>query len=169
MSNVTLVRPNEEYTEEIRAYRQEWLNTLADGESFVGSSGLRRYENISGWITYLSENCRINQYMLINEDERLILGMIHFKQVLSDYEAEFIGHIGYGIRPSERRKGYAKDMLALCLDKCRDAGLSQVLILCEAHNQASRRTILACGGVFERITKTSDEILERYWIGVKKI
>jgi predicted acetyltransferase len=166
--SLMLVKPSEEYTEEIRAYRQEWLETLADGESFVGSSGLRRYENIPEWITLCCDNNQREQFMLMRYGERRILGMIHCKRILSDYEAEYVGHIGYGIRPSERRKGYAKAMLSLCLNKCKECGLDQVLILCEEHNEASRRTILACGGRFERTAKADDEILERYWIEVSK-
>jgi predicted acetyltransferase len=90
--------------------------------------------------------------------------MISFRHYLNDYLAEYGGHIGYGIRPSERQKGYAKVMLALCLRKCREHGLDKVLITCDITNEGSRRTIIDNGGAFDRLTKDGDEILERYWV-----
>ena len=68
------------------------------------------------------------------------------------------------MRPTEWRKGYATKMLALCLDKCRDFGIDKVLLTCEVDNCASRKTILANGGKFERLAIKSDETNGRYWI-----
>jgi len=56
------------------------------------------------------------------------------------------GHIGYGIRPSERQKGYATTGLQLALEEARKRGLDQVLLTCGVDNLASRRVILANGG-----------------------
>jgi len=173
-NQLLLIRPNEENLDEIRAYRQEFLDC---NDHFNGDSGLRKFENISDWIT----QCRLmekketvpkpewveaDQFMLVRDGERKILGMINFRHYLNDYLAEFAGHIGYSIRPTERRKGYAKEMLALCLEKCWGFGLDKVLITCDTDNEASRRTILANGGVFDRLTQLTDEnkYLERYWI-----
>lgn len=172
MNNLILIKPSDEYIEEIRAYRQEFFD---EGGHFHGDSGLRKFDDISAWI----ENCRLmehketvpnplwveaEQFMLVNNDR--ILGMINFRHYLNDYLAEYGGHIGYGVRPSERRKGYAKAMLTLCLEKCRERGLHRVLITCDRENEASRRTILACGGVFDRTATENEEILERYWFAL---
>lgn len=176
MQNLVLIRPNEEYLDEIRAYRQEFLDA---GGDIHGDSGLHEAEDLHAWI----EECRLMErqetvpkpgwveadlFMLVREGDRRILGMIHFRHALNGYPylAEYGGHIGYGVRPSERRRGYAKAMLALCLNKCREFGLDRVLITCLTGNEASRRTILSCGGKFERVTHSTDENkdLERYWI-----
>lgn len=56
------------------------------------------------------------------------------------------GHFGYSVRPDERRKGYAKEMLRLNLQNCRSYGLSKVMITCDCDNTASEKTIIANGG-----------------------
>ncbi|MEN6315340.1 MAG: GNAT family N-acetyltransferase [Clostridiaceae bacterium] len=172
MRNLILVKPSIEYIDEICSYRQEFFD---DDGHFNGDSGLRKFEDISAWI----EQCRLmehketipktdwveaDQYMLVCEGEHRILGMINFHHYLNDYLAEYGGHIGFGVRPSERKKGYAKAMLALCLERCRETGLDKVLITCDERNEGSRRTILSCGGVFERTANEGGKKLERYWI-----
>ena len=78
-----------------------------------------------------------------------------------------------GIRPGQRRKGYARETLRLTLDKCREAGEAQVLITCDKDNIPSARTILANGGVLEN--EVADEpglgqsnVIQRYWITLTK-
>jgi len=139
MNKLILIKPSEKYIDEIRAYRQVFID---DGGHFNGDSGLRKFEDINAWI----EQCRLmenketvsnpnwveaEQFMLVNEGEDRILGMINFRHYLNDYLVEYAGHIGYGVCPSERRKGYAKAMLSLCLGKCHERGLDKVLITCD--------------------------------------
>ena len=179
MKKLILVKPGKEYISEILAYKQEFLST--DSHSH-GDSGLDSATDIQAWITQsqlLEQEETIptpgyvtaDQYMLIHEGETRILGMINFRHSLGkigSYLSEHGGHIGFGIRPSERRKGYAKAMLLLCLEKSREFGLKKVLLTCDIENEASRRTILSCGGQFERLAQTGDETDERYWIEVQE-
>ena len=172
MGNFILIKPSEEYIDEIRDYRQEFFDY---GSNFAGDSGLRNAEKIKTWI----EHCRLmenketvpnpdwveaEQYMLVKKGEHRILGMINFRHYLNDYLMKIGGHLGYEVRPSERGKGYAKTMLLLCLEKCREYDLDKALVTCDDDNEASKRTILACGGVFDGITKDGSKNVERYWI-----
>lgn len=72
--------------------------------------------------------------------------------------------MGYTVRPDERGKGYAKKMLRLNLQNCRDRGLDKVMITCSRDNTASEKTILANGGVFEKEICVDGGYVKRYWI-----
>ena len=95
-----------------------------------------------------------------------MVGTIQVRHTFNDFLAAYGGHIGYTVRPSERRKGYAVRMLRDTLPFCRRIGLERVLISCRPDNAGSRKTILANGGVHEStfFVPGRDEELERYWI-----
>lgn len=98
------------------------------------------------------------------EDGRII-GMIQVRHELNAYLLQYGGHIGYGVRPGERRKGYATQMLGLALQYCVRLCIRRALVTCNLGNLGSSRTILACGGVLENeVTEENGEILQRYWI-----
>jgi len=173
MSKLILVRPTQSHIPEIQAYREE---CLAHDSHTHGDSGLYKYNDIAAWVNFCHLMRRketapnpkwveADQFMLMRDGEPQILGMINFRHYLTEgYLAEHAGHIGFGVRPSERRKGYAKAMLSLCLEECRALGLARVLLTCDIDNHGSRGTIKACGGKFERLAITGCEIDERYWI-----
>ncbi len=71
------------------------------------------------------------------------------------------------MRKSERRKGYAKVMLSLALEKCKQLNLEKILITCDKNNIGSAKTILSNGGVLENETREANRITQRYWIILK--
>ena len=95
-----------------------------------------------------------------------MLGAINIRHELSDYLSRFGGNIGYGVRPSARKKGYATDMLGQGLAFARQLGMDKALITCDKANLASARTIQAHGGVLESEVENEEEgeITQRYWI-----
>jgi predicted acetyltransferase len=79
------------------------------------------------------------------------------------------GHIGYGIRPSERNKGYATLLLQEALKKCRELQIEQVLITCDEDNIGSAKVIMNNGGLEEDIFITEEGLMKRrFWITVKE-
>ncbi len=75
-----------------------------------------------------------------------IVGMVNIRLALNDGLWAHGGHIGYSIRPSERRKGYNKVNLYLALKVCQNHGLEAVLLDCDKSNIGSAKTIRALGG-----------------------
>lgn len=94
--------------------------------------------------------------------------MIHIRHKLNEYLFEFGGHIGYSVRKFEWRKGYAKEMLHLALEKCKDMNIGKVLITCSKENIASAKTIIYNGGVLENEISKGERITQRYWISLFK-
>ena len=95
----------------------------------------------------------------VAEDGRLV-GFVSIRHELNDTLREVGGHIGYAIRPSERRKGYATTATALALEECRRRGIHRVLVTCDDTNVASAAVIERNGGVLEDIRG----VKRRYWI-----
>ena len=95
-----------------------------------------------------------------------VLGSCGLRHRLTDALRDFGGHVGYSIRPSERRKGYATQMLAMVLEKARAMGLKRVLITCDANNVPSARVIQKNGGRLdsESMSQQAGRITQRYWI-----
>ena len=171
-----LTEPTKEYSEQIQAYRKEFLDS---GDSMDGTGGLRNFDDPQDWINYLNKHkdpqmipegrVPSTQFIFVREEDQKIVGMIDIRHFLNDYLEKFGGHIGYSVAPSERRKGYATQMLRAALPACQELGISKVLITCIKENEGSRRTILKNGGVYESTVYEPDEnvFLERYWIGVE--
>ena len=106
------------------------------------------------------------QYIYVRESDQKVVGMLQIRHYFNAYLEKYAGHIGYSVRPDERKKGYATAMLKAALPRCRELGIRDVLICCIQGNEGSRRTILHNGGVFESIVHEPelDRDLERYWI-----
>ncbi len=170
--DIFLITPSEKYFEKIADYRDEFLE-----ENFIPGCGpLRTTQNLTKWLrkialysdkdTVPSNLVVATQFICVRKSDNRILGMIQVRHYLNDYLMNFAGHIGYSIRPSERKKGYAKKMLKLALGYCRQIGLEKVLIACEENNEASRKTILSNGGIYEKTVYEPDKKvnLQKYWI-----
>ena len=94
--------------------------------------------------------------------------MVNIRHYLNDYLRKFGGHIGYGIRPTERRKGYNKIQLYLTLLKAYKLGLDKVMLGCSVDNLGSDKTIKALGGILERceLDESDNTMTNVYWINV---
>ena len=175
MNDLFLVKPSSEYANQIIEYRQEFLNA---GDSMDGTGPLRRFENPEEYIKTCAEYedaqtvpthlVPATQFLFIRKSDNKLVGMIQVRHCFNDYLEKYAGHIGYSVRPSERRKGYAKEMLRITLPFCREIGLNKVLITCTDGNIGSEKTILANGGVYESTIHEPNENknLKRFWINL---
>jgi len=104
-------------------------------------------------------------YFLLDVERNILLGAVNIRHYLNEYLLQSGGHIGDGIRPSERRKGYATELIRLSLIECKKLGIKRVLMVCDKTNVGSAKSIIKNGGVLE--TEFADQdgtIQQRYWI-----
>ena len=172
-----LIFPTIEHKQAALDYRQEWLDR-EPGEGINGSWGLQRqeYENYEKWLNDIellktgqsnNSNISVPATTYFAFCDNIIVGNIQIRHYLNDYLLKTYGHIGYGVRPSERRKGYATEMLALALNKCRELGIEKVLVSCDKDNIGSAKTIMKNGGVPENeFTEADGNIVQQYWIAL---
>ena len=171
METLELVRPSMEYDDEIMSLRAELL-AARDADDFAGCCNLDEYETTARWLEHLcalenglSPQVPSTAYMAVRKSDGRVVGLIDLRHHIEHpILGEWGGHMGYSVRPSERGKGYGKQMLRLNLENCSKRGLPRVLVTCSRKNPASERVILANGGIFERETCVGSEVIKRYWI-----
>lgn len=136
--------------------------------------GFGNYKNFDLWLTgminrrkgknlpdgYVREN-----FYLCYENSRLV-GVFNLKFELTDFLLNYGGHIGYAVRPSERNRGLATQMLSQGLEIAKGFGLKRVLCVCDDDNYASERVIIKNGGLLENsLYDPNDKVtVKRYWI-----
>ena len=104
-------------------------------------------------------------FWLVNRDNK-ILGVVNIRHSLTDSLRKDGGHIGYGIRPLERRMGYATKILKLALNEAKILGISQALVTCDKDNIGSKKTILKNNGIFNQENIVDGGIKLSFWIEI---
>jgi predicted acetyltransferase len=105
---------------------------------------------------------------LVAEAEGQIVGRVSIRHALNAHLAEVGGHIGYGVRPGFRRRGYATAILGQSLAVASSIGLERVLVTCDDDNVGSANVIQNCGGVLENVVAGRDGSVpkRRYWVEI---
>ena len=171
MDKIILVKPDLSYADEIIKYKEE---SLAESPIINGSAGLDRFSSIEVWLEELKKrSCEdtvpkglvpSSTYLAVREKDNYIVGMIDIRHYLNEYLTQVGGNIGYGVRKTERNKGYAKQMLKLALEKCKELKIKKVLITCDEDNIASEKVILSANAKLEDIRNVNGENKKRFWI-----
>lgn len=176
MNTVQLVRPSMQFREQYLSFYEDWI---CSGENIVPWVVEKDPADFKAMLDFLysedSEEKLTNPnwvphstYWLMNE-ENLLVGAVNIRHRLNRKLLNSGGHIGYGIRPSHRRKGYASILLSQALHITKEMGLDKVLLVCDQGNVGSEKTILKNGGVFEsEFTEDDGNIVKRFWVTLRE-
>ena len=167
---IKLERPIKENEAEALAFKKEFID---NGEQTInGSELLDQMDSYDEWLKSVSDNTSpetvnpswvvTDTYFAFDENNRLV-GIIDLRHNLNDFLKDF-GNSGYSVRPSERRKGYATEMLRLIIERAAEIGLGKLQLSVERTNEPSVKTILKNGGKYERSFTFQGEEADVYMI-----
>lgn len=103
---------------------------------------------------------RVPATFLVADVDGVIVGRVSVRHRLNEHLAQVGGHIGYGVRPAYRRRGYATEMLRQALALARSVGVEQALVTCDDDNVGSATVIERCGGGLQDVVGSK----RRYWV-----
>ena len=168
-----LVKLEEKYKEQLFEMMDEWSNS---GEKIIPYA-IRKadYHNFDLYRESIEvkeetkNSVPDSTYFALDIERNIFVGAVNIRHYLNNQLLKNGGHIGDCVRPSERRKGYATEMIRLALEECKKIGIDRVLMVCYKDNIGSRKSIMNNGGVLENELPTEDgKIDQRYWISLKK-
>ena len=165
---LSLVKLSEEYKRHLNEMMEEWYAT---GENIIPYVIRKNdYKDFE----YYMDNLEVKEgtenlvpdstFFCLDEDRDIFVGAVNIRHYLNEALLRDGGHIGDGVRPSERRKGIATKMIGLALDKCRKLGIDRVLMVCDKDNIGSAKSIINNGGVLENEITVEGVVEQRYWI-----
>jgi len=180
MEQIELVEVQNKYADDIWSFRQEILDCDAENEDqFAGCLSLDECKSAKEWIVICElrkseDTCGevgttvpSHTYLAVRKSDERVVGVIDLRHHINHpILGTWGGHCGYSVRPSERGKGYAKEMLRLNIQNAKAMGIEKLLVTCDVRNGASEKTILANGGVFEKTIEVDGCEMKRYWITV---
>jgi predicted acetyltransferase len=166
-----LVKASNQYQAQITDMLEEWYAT---GEKIVPYA-IRRLDYHD--FAYYCANLEIKDagggwvpdstFFCLDEERDRMVGAVNIRHDLNEALLLSGGHIGDGVRPSERGKGIATQMIAMALDECRKLGIRKVLMVCDKENIASAKSIRRNGGILENEVLVDGVTEQRYWIELK--
>lgn len=170
MLNLALVEPTISFKEQYINMMEEWEKSEEKLIPFVLRYDYSSFENMVEQLVQLRDkpelverSVKSSTFWLIKNGIQLI-GVVNIRHELDEYLRSIGGHIGFGIRPSERRKGYATELLRLALIESNRLGLQKVLVTCDNDNVGSAKTIINNGGVLDSEIVVDGVKIQRYWI-----
>lgn len=171
---IKLVKLSPEYRRHLFDMMDEWT---ASGEKIVPYSIRKNdYNDFEHYLANLDVKAETAEreglvpdttLFALDVERDIFVGAVNIRHYLNERLLYNGGHIGDGVRPSERRKGYATEMIRLALDECRKLGIDRVMMACNSDNIGSAKSIQKNGGVFENeVTEDDGTIVQRYWIDI---
>ena len=169
--NIKLVKLSKVYQKQLDDMMEEWLAVEQDFSPWaIRKNDYRDFDYyLENLERKVEQDGRVpdSVFFCLDVDLDIFVGAVNIRHYLNESLLFTGGHIGDGIRPSQRRKGYATAMIGLALEECKKLGIHRVLMTCDKDNIGSAKSILNNGGVLENEVVNEDGILEqRYWISL---
>lgn len=166
-----LVKMSEEYAAQLMDMMDEWT---AAGERIIPYAIRKHdYHDLKGYIESLEvKEARDglvpdSTFFGLDAERNRFVGAVNIRHGLNEGLLCTGGHIGDGVRPGERGRGYGTRLVALALEECKKLGIERALMCCDKDNVASARTIQKNGGVLENEVEDGGKIVQRYWIDLR--
>lgn len=172
---ISLVKPDIKYRAQYIEMIDEWKSFGEKAEPWVlqvdysdFNAMVLKFEQISQGINIPEGFVPSSTFWAYEDETDQIVGAVNIRHYLNDMLMKAWGNIGYGVRPSERRRGFATQILHLAVNECRCLNIKRALLGCYKENIASSKTILKNGGVLENEIKEEDtgRMIQRYWISI---
>ncbi len=155
MNELELQLPTLEHKERTEEFKKEFFD---NNETVINGSALLDQLEYDEWLEYNIKNrdksaaspnwVPATTFFAVRKKDNKIVGIIDIRHNLEhEFLAEYGGHIGLSVRPTERKKGYATEMLKMALIYAKTLGLQKVMLGCFSDNIASIKTIEKCGVV----------------------
>lgn len=166
-----LIKLSEQYKDQLFEMMDEW--TAANEKIVPYAIRKNDYHNFEYYLDNLEIKEEIDgkvpdtTLFCLDLDRNIFVGAVNIRHYLTESMLLNGGHIGDGIRPSERRKGYATKMIGLALEECKKLGLDKVLMVCDKNNVGSAKSIMNNGGVLENEVVVNGVTEQRYWIDLR--
>ena len=169
-----LIKGDLRYKNQIIEMMKEWkeYNDTHDANTSPWAIFKNDYSNFENYLNNLeittTETGFVpdSTFICLDEDRNVMVGTVNIRHYLNDHLLKYGGHIGDGIRPSERRKGYATKMLGLALEECKKLGNNKVLLVCDKDNIGSVKSIVNNGGILENEVSEENKLMQRDWVTI---
>jgi predicted acetyltransferase len=175
MESFVLEQPSSEHEKRYEEMMDEWEAHQSQHGGWFNPGALRRYSNSQKrtatypeWFKWIDDDRKAGQELYFFMHGEKILGAISIRPKKNAQSVGIDGHCGFGIRPSERRKGYATKMLHMVLPIMKERGINPLVITCDKENIGSAKVILNNGGVLmdEVMGEKSEKPVQIYHIGL---
>lgn len=175
MNRLVLVKVSKEYQKQIVEMLDEWCEYNRTHDTNHSPAAIfKDYSSFDEYIATLDRNDNhpkegyvpSSTFFALDKERNVMVGAVSIRHYLNESLLNGGGHIGDGIRPSERRKGYATEMIGLALEECKKLGIDRVMMSCSSTNIGSKKSIINNGGIMDGTFVEDDELCERYWIDI---
>ena len=187
MSELELQLPTLSHKKAAENFKSEFLEKQ---EPVINGSALFDQMEFEQWLTHNTNNRQestvsfgwvpTTTFFAVRKRDLKIIGMIDIRHNLrNEFLAQYGGHVGYSVRPSERKKGYATEILRMGIEYAKLLRIEKLMIACFSDNTPSIKTIVKCGGVLTEakpyaggqlvsIPNSEEKLVNIYWIDLSQ-